>query len=308
MKHSSHLKRTGLILCLAMLLGLSLLVVGPVAAHTDSSPRLAQVDEGDVDESYESYGQDLDEEIEYDEALTAEAESADAEQKLSLGVEAIEKMIEPVKWYGHASFLIEAGKAVWIDPYALPEGAPPADIILITHDHRDHFSPEDIKLIRQPATSVVSIKGVIKKLGKEIKHKYTVRAGDTLTVDGVHIEVVPAYNIGKDFHPKAKGYVGYIIHVGGTKIYHAGDTDNIPEMKQLDVDVALLPVGGTYTMDAQEAAKAAEALKASVAIPMHWGTIVGDEEDAKEFKAACKVPVAILEAETVEQEQEPERD
>jgi L-ascorbate metabolism protein UlaG (beta-lactamase superfamily) len=165
-------------------------------------------------------------------------------------------------------------------------------------------------MILQPATSVVSIKAVIKDLGKEIKHKHTVRPGDTLTIDGVHIEAVPAYNIGKDFHPKAKGHVGYIIGVAGTKIYHAGDTDNIPEMKQMDVDVALLPVGGTYTMDAAEAAKAAEAVKASVAIPMHWGTIIGDEEDAKAFKAACKVPVVILETRTVEpeEEREPERD
>jgi L-ascorbate metabolism protein UlaG (beta-lactamase superfamily) len=285
-------------------LSLSLLTTQAQASAADGPPLLAQIEEGDVDESYESYGQDLDEEIEYDDALTTEADSAKAKQKLKLGVSEIDKMIEPIKWFGHASFLIDAEKQIWIDPYALPKGAPPADIILITHEHRDHYSPADIKLIRQPHTVVVSIKAVTENLSEEIKHKHTVRSGDTLTIDGVHIEAVPAYNIGKDFHPKAKGHVGYIIHLDGTKIYHAGDTDNIPEMKQMDVDVALLPIGGTYTMDAAEAAMAARAVKASVAIPMHWGTIIGDEDDAKEFKTVCKVPVVILETKTMKQEQE----
>jgi L-ascorbate metabolism protein UlaG (beta-lactamase superfamily) len=283
-------------------LGVSLALV--VVVHAQDPILLAQIDEGDIDESYNSYGPDLDEEIEYDEALTKEAKSAEATQTLKLGTAAIDSLIEGVRWFGHASFLIEADKNIWIDPYNLPVKAPPADIILVTHDHRDHYSPGDMKRILKPSTVVVSVKTVIEKLDKSIKHTRLVRAGDTLTVEGVHLEVVPAYNIAKDFHPKERGYVGFVVHAGGRSIYHAGDTDYIPEMKQIRPDVALLPIGGTYTMDAEEAAKAAQTLNAAVAIPMHWGTIIGDEEDAKLFKSTCKVPVVLLEMETLKPEPE----
>jgi L-ascorbate metabolism protein UlaG (beta-lactamase superfamily) len=289
-------KRVRYLTLIALSLSLSL----ALGVHVAS----AQIEEGDVDESYNSYGQDRDEEIEYDNALTPEAKAAQAEQKITLGTAEIDSLLEGIRWFGHASFLIEAGKNIWIDPYNLPEKAPQADIILVTHDHRDHYSPGDMKRILKPSTVVVSIKAVTEKLSKDIKHTRVVKAGDTLTVEGIHIEVVPAYNIGKDFHPREKGYVGYIVHVDGRTIYHAGDTDNIPEMKRIRPDVALLPAGGTYTMDAVEAAKAAEALEAGVAIPMHWGTIVGSIEDARLFKTTCKVPVVILEVETMKPEPE----
>ncbi|MFH1312112.1 MAG: MBL fold metallo-hydrolase [Candidatus Eisenbacteria bacterium] len=259
---------------------------------------LAQAeDEGDIDESYNSYGADTDEEIEYDEAIISPEEAA--EKKAAPGaMTAVDSLIRGIRWLGHASFLIEGGIAIYIDPYSLPEGLPPADLVLITHDHRDHFSPGDLNKILKPTTVVVSVKSVCDNLPTKAKNSRTVAPGDTISVGEVSIAVVPAYNIKKDFHPKENGWVGFVIEVEGRSIYHAGDTDLIPEMKHIDADVALLPAGGTYTMDADEAAKAANLIKPQVAIPMHWGTIVGSEEDAKAFKTACKVPALILKDES----------
>jgi L-ascorbate metabolism protein UlaG (beta-lactamase superfamily) len=252
----------------------------PADAESDVT-LLAQLEEGDIDESFEAYGDDSDEIFEYDEALMAPLDS----------------LVEGIRWLGHASFLIEDRLAVYVDPYDIAEELagklPKADIILVTHDHRDHFSPDDIQKLAKPATAVVSIQPVVDELPEGIKNSQVVAPGDTVTVKGLTIEAVPAYNIGKRFHPRDKGYVGFVIHLEDRTVYHAGDTDLIPEMEQIDADVALLPVGGTYTMNAAEAAKAADVIKPEVAIPMHWGKIVGTLEDAKDFQARCKTRVLV---------------
>lgn len=202
------------------------------------------------------------------------------------------QMLEGITWLGHASFRIEGPEGVvYIDPWKLKDG-PKADLVLVTHDHYDHCVPEDIQKIAKAETSIVTTASCANKLTGDV---HTVKAGDKITVKGVAIEVVPAYNIGKDFHPKAAGGVGYIITVGGRRIYHAGDTDLIPEMSTIRADVALLPVGGKYTMTAEEAAEAANRIKPTVAVPMHWGDIVGSRADAERFKTLAKVPVQILE-------------
>ena len=243
---------------------------------------LAQVEEGDVDESFEAYGDDSDEIFEYDEALMAPLDS----------------LVEGIRWLGHASFLIENSLNIYIDPYDVPEelakDLPRADIILVTHDHADHFCPESIKKLSGSSTVLVSIKAVTGDLPEVIEHSRTVAPGDTLTIKGIGIEAVHAYNVGKKFHPKEKGYVGFLVRLEHRTIYHAGDTDLIPEMEHITADVALLPVGGTYTMDAAEAAEAADLLNPEVAIPMHWGKIVGTWEDAKEFQARCETRVLVL--------------
>ncbi len=208
----------------------------------------------------------------------------------------VESLTKGIRWLGHASFLIQDAKNIYVDPYDLPGGLPPADLILVTHDHGDHFSPDDIAKIIKESTTIVSIDAVRDKIPKKATFR-AVKPGDTLTVQGVRIEVVPAYNIGKQFHPKEKGYVGFIIHSGGRSIYHAGDTDLIPEMKNIKTDVALLPAGGKFTMDGSEAAKAANLIKPKVAIPMHWGKIIGSDADAQTFKAQAQVPVVILKPE-----------
>jgi L-ascorbate metabolism protein UlaG (beta-lactamase superfamily) len=200
-------------------------------------------------------------------------------------------MIEKIHWLGHDSFRLEGEVTVYIDPWKLPPNSPKADIILITHDHYDHCSPEDVAKIQKADTVIVTIPAAARKLKGEVK---TVKPGDKITVKGIEIEAVPAYNTDKQFHPKEAGHVGFIVTLGGKRIYHAGDTDFIPEMKGLKVDIALLPVSGTYVMTAEEAAKAADAIKPEVAIPMHYGEIVGSERDAERFKELTSVQVTIL--------------
>jgi L-ascorbate metabolism protein UlaG (beta-lactamase superfamily) len=228
--------------------------------------------------------------------VTAPAKGAKPKPAPAASPADIAALTKGLRWFGQSAFLIQDGKNIYIDPFELGTGLPPADLILITHDHYDHFSPEDIKKIIQPSTTIVSVDLIKGKIPKGAAFK-AVKPGDTLTVQGVRIEVVPAYNIGKPFHPKERGLVGFIVHAGGRSFYHAGDTDLIPEMKTIKADVALLPVGGKYTMDAGEAADAANLIRPKVAIPMHWGKVVGNAADAETFKAKAKVPVVILQAE-----------
>jgi L-ascorbate metabolism protein UlaG (beta-lactamase superfamily) len=203
-------------------------------------------------------------------------------------------LLEGVTWLGHASFKIVAPEGViYIDPWEL-KSHEPADLILITHDHYDHLSPDDVQRISKPDTTIVTIAAAAAKLKGDVRK---VKAGDKLTVKGMQIEAVPAYNLNKPNHPKAAGHVGFILTAGGRRIYHAGDTDVIPEMANIKADVALLPVGGTYTMTASEAANVANRIQPKVAVPMHWGTLVGSRADAELFRRACKVPVEILERE-----------
>jgi len=275
----------------AFLLALSglALTAGPAAAQGDEMD--------DVDQPYTDYGADTDEIMEVDDALTDEARRALESREAGLDRETMD-LLDGIKWLGHASFLIEAEKTIYIDPYDLPRGMPKADIIFVTHGHRDHLSPEDIVRLLKPGTIVVTSEAAQSLLPEEVEHITGVTPGTGIVVDGIKVEVVPAYNKKKDFHPKERGDVGFVIHLEGRTIYHAGDTDFIDEMKNITTDVALLPAGGKYTMDAAEAAEAANTIKPRVAIPMHWGKIVGSEEDARAFVAACKVPAVILPVET----------
>ena len=200
-------------------------------------------------------------------------------------------MIDNIHWLGHDSFRIDGDVTIYIDPWKLAAGNPPADLILVTHEHSDHFSPPDIDLIRTPQTEFVAIAPVAAKLSGQV---HTVKPGDRLTVRGVGIEVLPAYNLVKKFHPREKGHVGYVLTVGGQRIYHAGDTDAIPEMDGLKPDIALIPVSGTYVMDAEEAVEAVKLLRPGLAIPMHYGAIVGSETDALRFQQLSPAPVQIL--------------
>lgn len=202
-------------------------------------------------------------------------------------------MLEGIEWLGHATFkLAKGGKTVYIDPWKI-RSKDTADLICITHSHYDHLSVEDIKKLQGKDTVIVATADSAKTIPGNAK---IVKPGDKVEVNDIKVEAVAAYNVNKQFHPKANGWVGYIITLpDGTRFYHAGDTDYIPEMKDVKTDIAVFPVGGTYTMDAQEAAKAANAIRPKLAIPMHWGTIVGSERDAETFKKNCQVEVVILE-------------
>jgi len=194
--------------------------------------------------------------------------------------------VDNIHWIGHASFRIEDGKAqVYIDPWKLPAGAPKASVVLITHGHSDHYSPDDIARIEQPGTVFVAPADVAAKL----KGKTVVSAspGHSYRAGGVTVEAVPAYNRNKAFHPRSNNWLGFIVTLStGVRVYHSGDSDAVPEMEALKVDVALMPCGGTYTMTAAEMAAAANGFKPKVLIPMHWGDIVGSKADAEAVKKA----------------------
>jgi L-ascorbate metabolism protein UlaG (beta-lactamase superfamily) len=207
----------------------------------------------------------------------------------------IQEFSKKIKWLGHDGFRIDAGKTIYIDPYQIA-GGPKADLILISHDHFDHCSVEDVAKIQDSHTVLVTEKDSAAKLTGDVR---VLKLGDSLTVDEVNIQTVPSYNTDKDFHPQSNNWLGFIIEIEGVKVYHAGDCDFIPEMKDLDVDIALLPVSGTYVMRADQAVEAALAINPKLAIPMHYGTIVGDEQDALDFKQALegKVDVLVLQKE-----------
>lgn len=203
-------------------------------------------------------------------------------------------MIAHIHWLGHATVRLDFDKVIYADPWQIRGGAPKADLILITHEHYDHFSKPDIDKLRKDTTSFVTIAGVAGNLKGDV---HAVKPGDAITVQGIGIQAVPAYNIGKPFHPKSAGHVGFVIQTGGYAIYIAGDTDLTPEVKAVRADVAILPVGGTYTMTADEAAQAANAIQPKLAIPLHYGSIIGSRADAERFRSLCKVPVQILQPE-----------
>ncbi|HIH74238.1 MAG TPA: MBL fold metallo-hydrolase [Methanosarcina sp.] len=209
-----------------------------------------------------------------------------------------------IRWLGHSGFLLDGkGKKIYIDPFELAEEPAfddKADILLITHEHYDHCSPEDIRKVRRSDTTTLIPESCPLEFRGDARR---IAEGDILAdgleIKGIRIEVVPAYNLGKPYHPRELG-VGYIIELGGLRIYHAGDSDFIPEMKTIKADIALLPVGGTYTMDEEEAARAAAAISPRFVIPMHYGS-EGIEADPEKFKAlVCSknpdINVIILES------------
>jgi L-ascorbate metabolism protein UlaG (beta-lactamase superfamily) len=200
-----------------------------------------------------------------------------------------QEMAEKVAWLGHDAFRIEGSKTVYFDPYGL-SGGPKADLILVSHDHFDHCSPEDVAKIQGKNTVIVTEENSAKKLSGNIR---VIKPGDTVDVGGVKVTGVPSYNTDKDFHPRKNGWLGFVVELDGVKIYHAGDTDFIPEMKDLKVDIAFIPVSGTYVMNADQAVQAALAINPPLAVPMHYGSIVGDEKDAIYFKEKLKGKVAV---------------
>lgn len=205
-------------------------------------------------------------------------------------------MIKNITWLGHATFKIKAKDLlIYIDPYKISK-QPPADIILITHQHYDHCSGDDVKKIRKKDSVIVAPGDCASMLGDITE----VSPGKELNIKGIKIRTVCAYNVNKQFHQKSKGWVGYIIDTPDGLIYHAGDTDSIPEMDDIKADVVLLPVGGTYTMGAKEAHKSALKISPRLAIPMHYGEVTGSRCDAEEFKALCEkdgIEVEILDKE-----------
>ena len=214
-----------------------------------------------------------------------------------------------LKWLGHSGFFIKNSRVIYIDPYNIKESSEKADLILITHSHYDHCSVADMKKIIKDGTRIVitaDCQSKITRFDTPIRMEI-ISPNQEKDFSGIKVSALPAYNTDKPFHPKDEGWVGYLIKLGGVVIYHAGDTDVIPEMQKLTGHkqkdkkfIALLPVGGRFTMTCEEAFEAAKLIKPSLAIPMHYGSITGREEDAKEFVELCKtenIDARILEKE-----------
>ncbi len=201
-----------------------------------------------------------------------------------------------VNWLGHDGFKIKSSIIAYIDPFKIKQDDK-ADLILITHEHYDHLSLDDLKKISSKNTIIVAseiCKGKFSNLSyKEVKF---VKPEDKIKVDDINIESVYAYNTNKQFHPKQGNRVGYILTINNTRIYHAGDTDLIPEMNNLkNIDIALLPISGTYVMDVNEAVEAVKIIKPKIAVPMHYGAIIATRKEAEEFKNLaskyCKIEI-----------------
>jgi L-ascorbate metabolism protein UlaG (beta-lactamase superfamily) len=215
---------------------------------------------------------------------------------------AVRGPLKDLAWLGHAGFRIKTRAGiVYIDPYRVEDDAPQADLILITHDHFDHFSRDDVVRLAGRRTTAIGPATVTEQLkGRTV----SVAPGETIELDELEVTALPAYNTnkldssGKPFHAREAGWLGFVLRDGARRIYHSGDTDVIPEMDEAaGVDVALLPVSGTYVMSPLEAAEAARRIDPGVAVPMHWGTVIGSAADAESFAEAAPVEVQILEKE-----------
>ena len=195
-------------------------------------------------------------------------------------------MLENIEVLYHSSIRISKNKVIYIDPFKIDKNYNDADIVFITHDHFDHYSEEDIDKVKNENTTIIIPEELLTKILRKGINKnaiITVEPNKNYMVQGIKFETISAYNTNKTFHPKENGWVGYIIIINGIRYYIAGDTDITEENKQVKCDVAFVPVGGTYTMDFKEAASLINEIKPKIAIPIHYGSIVGTEQDAIDF-------------------------
>lgn len=196
-------------------------------------------------------------------------------------------MKENIEVLFHSSIRIGSEKVIYVDPFKIENYCDDADIIFVTHDHYDHYSEEDIEIVKNNETLIVAprdLENKILKSGFDEDYVILVEPNRSYNIDEeFSFETIPAYNINKRFHPRENGWVGYILEIKGVRYYIAGDTDATDESKKVECDVALVPVGGTYTMNAIEAAELVNIIKPKVAVPIHYGSIVGTKQDAKEF-------------------------
>jgi L-ascorbate metabolism protein UlaG (beta-lactamase superfamily) len=202
-------------------------------------------------------------------------------------------VLDRITWFKQAALRWADGeRTIYVDPWGTPADAPPADLILITHAHHDHFCVEDIARLATPATKLVAPRDVARELSGDVT---SVAPGEKYEVGGVSFTTVPAYNNrpeALDFHPRAKGWVGYVLELGGAAYYHAGDTDHLPELESVRTDVAFVPVGGHFTMDPPQAGALVRAMSPALAVPFHYGFVVGSASDGERFREAAS-PVAV---------------
>lgn len=208
-------------------------------------------------------------------------------------------MIDNIEVFTHSSIRVKCGAGtIYVDPFRIKEDKHDADYVLITHAHYDHFSLEDIRKVIKESTIIVvpyRMEDDARELEREVKDIIAVKPGIYKEFEGFEIETIPAYNNIKPFHPRRAEWVGYIIRADGKRIYIAGDTGVTKEAKKVKCDIALVPVGGTYTMDVKKAADLINTIRPVYAIPTHYGTIVGKQTDGKTFAGLVKSPVKVVE-------------
>ena len=208
-------------------------------------------------------------------------------------------MLEDIEVLCHSSIKLNTEKIIYFDPFRINENYHDADIIFITHDHYDHYSEEDIDKVEKTGTGIVAPEDLLAKLlkkGFQKENIITVKPNESYTVKNIKFTTIPAYNINKQFHPKENKWVGYLIEIDGSSYYIAGDTDITEENQKIKCDVAFVPVGGTYTMNYKEAAELINIIQPKVAVPIHYGSIVGTEQDAANFSklVSPEIKVEIL--------------
>lgn len=196
-----------------------------------------------------------------------------------------------LSWLGHASFQLSNSVTVYIDPWKIDGEPHDGDLVLVSHSHDDHLSKFDILAVMKENGRLIGAKDVVEELG----FGEALEPGGQIVIGEVMVTGVAAYNVEKDFHPRENDWLGFVVELEGKKIYYAGDTDAKAEMEKLGaIDLALMPVGGTFTFDAEEAATAVNLFKPMKAIPYHWGDIIGNRKDAVKFSKKAEVPVEIL--------------
>ncbi len=208
-------------------------------------------------------------------------------------------MIDRIEVFTHSSIRINGSSAtIYADPFKIEKESHDADYVLITHQHYDHFSPEDIRKVIKDTTILVAPESMLddaRQLEGEVKEIVGVKPGVYREIKGLELETIPAYNTIKPFHPKRSEWVGYIVIIDGKRIYIAGDTGLTKEAKAVKCDIAMVPIGGTYTMDAKKAADLIDTIRPEYAIPTHYGSVVGKPSDAQTFASLIKTPVRVVE-------------
>ena len=208
-------------------------------------------------------------------------------------------MIDKIDVFTHTSIRIRGTEmTVYVDPFSMKEAPRDADFVMVTHQHYDHFSPDDIRKVIKDTTILVAPESMIgdaRKLENEVKEIVAVKPGMHYEVAGLEFDTVHAYNPLKPFHPKHSEWVGYVLTIDSKRIYIAGDTDLTKEAEGVKCDIALLPIGGKYTMDAKKAAELANEIRPEYVIPTHYGTVVGKPEDAKTFAGFVEAPIKVVE-------------
>lgn len=205
-------------------------------------------------------------------------------------------MLESIEILCHSCIKFNKGEVIYFDPFKIEKNYNDADVIFITHDHYDHYSEEDIDKVIKEETIIVAPEDLLTKLlkkGFERDNMVLVTLNQKYTVKGIEFQTIPAYNVNKQFHPKANEWVGYVLKIEGVTYYIAGDTDITEENKKVKCDVAFVPVGGTFTMDYKEAAELINEIKPKIAVPTHYGSIVGEKSDGISFSKLVSPEIEV---------------